>query len=61
MMYVNYCTREDFQRLVDMNIDVAGHIVICRYGEIFRGTKVKYTYFAYPRSYQASIVTVPDF
>lgn len=40
MLYVNYCTREDFEELVRMGIEITGHLVICRYGGIFRGTKV---------------------
>jgi len=41
MIYVNYCTREDFKKLVgDMKINVSGYIVMCRYGKIFRGSKV---------------------
>ncbi|KAF8969499.1 hypothetical protein BDZ97DRAFT_248222 [Flammula alnicola] len=36
----NYCTQEDYQRLVEQ-IEVNGSIVLCRYGGIFRGLKVK--------------------
>lgn len=43
LYYVNYCTLEDFQSLetiMDKN-ELNGSIVICRYGRIFRGNKVK--------------------
>lgn len=39
-MYVNYAMVEDFIKLRDMNISVAGHIVIAKYGKIYRGDKV---------------------
>jgi len=31
---------EDFIKLKEMNISVAGHIVIAKYGKIYRGDKV---------------------
>lgn len=37
----NYCTQEDYGKLVDNNVDLEGAIVMCRYGGIFRGLKVK--------------------
>ncbi|KJA29915.1 hypothetical protein HYPSUDRAFT_126892 [Hypholoma sublateritium FD-334 SS-4] len=37
----NYCTYEDYQQLVQSKIEVNGSIVLCRYGGIFRGLKVK--------------------
>ncbi|HEY1809250.1 MAG TPA: M28 family metallopeptidase [Acidobacteriaceae bacterium] len=40
VVYANYCRPEDFDRLAEMNIDVAGKIVMCRYGGNFRGVKV---------------------
>ncbi|HEX3660191.1 MAG TPA: M28 family metallopeptidase [Acidobacteriaceae bacterium] len=40
VVYANYCRPEDFNKLADMNIDVAGKIVMCRYGGNFRGVKV---------------------
>lgn len=39
-MYVNYAMVEDFMKLKEMNISVAGHIVIAKYGKIYRGDKV---------------------
>lgn len=44
LFYVHYCTLEDFQFLetiIDKN-ELNGSIVICRYGRIFRGNKVKF-------------------
>ncbi|MGA7522134.1 MAG: M28 family metallopeptidase [Acidobacteriaceae bacterium] len=40
VVYANYCRLEDFNKLAEMNIDVAGKIVMCRYGGNFRGVKV---------------------
>ncbi len=43
LYYVNYCTMEDFryiETIIDRN-ELSGSIVICRYGKIFRGNKVK--------------------
>lgn len=40
VVYANYGSPEDFDRLKQMNIDVRGKIVIVRYGENFRGVKV---------------------
>jgi N-acetylated-alpha-linked acidic dipeptidase len=43
LYYVNYCTIEDFrymETIMDRN-ELSGSIVICRYGKIFRGNKVK--------------------
>ncbi|KAF9569000.1 Zn-dependent exopeptidase [Agrocybe pediades] len=42
----NYCTRDDYQQLVEdgkfkCRTDLKGAIVLCRYGGIFRGLKVK--------------------
>ena len=39
-MYVNYAMVDDFIKLREMNISVAGHIVIAKYGKIYRGDKV---------------------
>ena len=33
---------DDFETLKKSGIDVKGKIVICRYGKIFRGNKVKF-------------------
>ena len=42
IVYANYGRREDFQQLDEMGIDLAGKIVIARYGGNFRGYKAKY-------------------
>jgi N-acetylated-alpha-linked acidic dipeptidase len=39
-VYVNYGRPEDFKRLEEMHISVAGKIVLVRYGMNFRGVKV---------------------
>jgi N-acetylated-alpha-linked acidic dipeptidase len=39
VVYANYGRPEDFQKLKEMGIDVKGKIVLCRYGEVFRGVK----------------------
>lgn len=31
LMYVNYCDKKDFKRLLDSKIDVKGAVVLCRY------------------------------
>jgi len=41
VVYVNYGTKADFERLEEMGIKVAGRIVLARYGAVFRGLKVK--------------------
>ncbi len=40
VVYANYGTPEDFEKLDKMKIDVRGKIVVVRYGENFRGVKV---------------------
>jgi N-acetylated-alpha-linked acidic dipeptidase len=42
VVYANYGRREDFKILQDMGIDVAGKIVLARYGGNFRGFKAKF-------------------
>ncbi|XP_067928458.1 putative N-acetylated-alpha-linked acidic dipeptidase isoform X2 [Watersipora subatra] len=39
--YVNYCRAEDFDHMVEKGLNLTDAIVICRYGKIFRGNKVK--------------------
>jgi len=39
VVYANYGSPEDFDKLKEMNVDVRGKIVIVRYGENFRGVK----------------------
>ncbi|MBI4474992.1 MAG: M28 family peptidase [Acidobacteria bacterium] len=41
IVYVNYGSPADFERLRSMGISVAGRIVLVRYGGAFRGLKVK--------------------
>jgi N-acetylated-alpha-linked acidic dipeptidase len=40
VVYANYGTPEDFEKLDRMKIDVKGKIVLVRYGQNFRGVKV---------------------
>jgi N-acetylated-alpha-linked acidic dipeptidase len=40
VIYANYCRLEDFDQLASQRIDVHGKIVLCRYGQNFRGVKV---------------------
>ncbi|HEV2402450.1 MAG TPA: M28 family metallopeptidase [Candidatus Sulfotelmatobacter sp.] len=40
VVYANYGTPEDFERLNKLGIDVKGKIVLVRYGQNFRGVKV---------------------
>ena len=40
VVYANYGTPEDFDRLDRMKVDVRGKIVLVRYGQNFRGVKV---------------------
>ncbi len=39
VVYANYATAADFQKLADMKIDLRGKIVLARYGQNFRGVK----------------------
>ncbi len=39
VVYVNYCRPEDFDRLKQLGVDPRGKVLICRYGENFRGVK----------------------
>jgi len=39
VVYANYGTPEDFEKLKQLNVDVRGKIVIVRYGQNFRGVK----------------------
>jgi N-acetylated-alpha-linked acidic dipeptidase len=40
VVYANYGTAEDFEKLEKLKIDVRGKIVLVRYGQNFRGVKV---------------------
>jgi len=42
VVYANYGTREDFDRLAEMGVSLEGKIVIARYGSNFRGYKAKF-------------------
>ena len=39
VVYANYGTSADFQKLADLKIDLRGKIVLARYGQNFRGVK----------------------
>jgi N-acetylated-alpha-linked acidic dipeptidase len=41
VVYVNYARPEDFDTLEKMGVEVRGKIVLARYGELFRGLKVR--------------------
>lgn len=41
-VYANYGSREDFETLKKLGVDVKGKIAVVRYGGIFRGLKVKF-------------------
>ncbi|HYL13849.1 MAG TPA: transferrin receptor-like dimerization domain-containing protein [Terriglobales bacterium] len=40
VVYANYGSPEDFEKLHDLKVDVRGKIVLVRYGQNFRGVKV---------------------
>lgn len=42
VVYANYGTKEDFEKLAELNVPVKGKIVIARYGGNFRGYKAKF-------------------
>ncbi|HVZ94491.1 MAG TPA: M20/M25/M40 family metallo-hydrolase [Phycisphaerales bacterium] len=39
VVYANYATKEDFEKLKEMGVECAGKIVVARYGGNFRGSK----------------------
>lgn len=39
-IYANYCRKDDFDRLFAHHLSLNGKIVLCRYGDNFRGVKV---------------------
>ena len=41
VVYANYGTRADFERLEKMGVSVSGRIVLARYGSVLRGLKVR--------------------
>lgn len=42
VVYVNYATKSDFERLAALGVEVRGRIVIARYGANYRGFKAKF-------------------
>ncbi len=42
VVYANYGTKEDFEKLSELGVEVAGKIVIARYGGNYRGYKAKF-------------------
>jgi len=42
VVYANYGTEEDFERLAELGVSCKGAIVLARYGRNFRGYKAKY-------------------
>ena len=42
VVYANHGRKEDFERLVEMGVEVEGKIVVARYGGNYRGYKAKY-------------------
>ena len=42
IVYANYGTKADFEKLVELGVDVKGKIVLARYGGNFRGYKAKF-------------------
>jgi len=42
VVYANYGRREDFEQLAELGVDVAGRIVLARYGGTFRGHKAEF-------------------
>ncbi|KAI0700724.1 Zn-dependent exopeptidase [Cytidiella melzeri] len=41
LVFANYGTQQDYKALVEQGVDLAGKIVLVKYGRIFRGLKVK--------------------
>ncbi|ALM07561.1 glutamate carboxypeptidase [Sediminicola sp. YIK13] len=42
VVYANYGTKEDFEKLKELGVSVKGKIVLARYGQNFRGYKAKF-------------------
>ncbi|EPR71587.1 M28 family peptidase [Cyclobacterium qasimii] len=42
VVYANYGTKEDYEKLAELGISIKGKIVLARYGKNFRGFKAKY-------------------
>lgn len=43
LVYANYGSKEDYNKLVELGVNLTGKIVLTRYGGIFRGLKVMTT------------------
>jgi len=41
VVYANYGTRADFERLEELGVEVAGKVVLARYGKVYRGVKAE--------------------
>lgn len=42
VVYANYGTKADFEKLIELGVDIKGKIVLARYGGNFRGYKAKF-------------------
>jgi hypothetical protein len=40
-IWANYATYRDFEDLSKNGVNITGKVVLCRYGKVFRGLKVK--------------------
>lgn len=40
-IWANYATYRDFEDLSKKGVNITGKVVLCRYGKVFRGLKVK--------------------
>lgn len=49
IVYVNYGTKDDYDKLVRMGVDLTGKVVLARYGAVFRGLKVSADLHEFPR------------
>lgn len=45
LIYANYGTKDDYDKLVEAGVDLTGKIILTRYGANFRGLKVSLTVF----------------
>ena len=41
MVYINFCSYQDFEEVVEAGVELEGRIALCKYGRVFRGLKVK--------------------
>ena len=48
LVYANYGTKDDYDKLVAMGVDLTGKIVLARYGANFRGLKVSNVRTSFP-------------